>query len=54
MITEAQIHTLVEGLFQKIQFAPEPKGLYDPLRYMIALGGKQLRPRLCLTTYALF
>ena len=54
MITESQIRTLTQGLFSKIQFTEEPKGLYDPLRYMIALGGKQLRPRLCLTAYALF
>ncbi|MBR1406653.1 MAG: polyprenyl synthetase family protein [Bacteroidales bacterium] len=54
MITESQIRTLTQGLFSKIQFTEEPKGLYDPLRYMIALGGKQLRPRLCLTAYSLF
>lgn len=54
MITESQIRALTEGIFQKIKFPDEPKGLYDPLRYMISLGGKQLRPRLCLTTYALF
>ena len=54
MITETQIRTLSEGIFQKIQFPAEPKGLYDPLRYMIALGGKQIRPRLCLTTFSLY
>ena len=54
MITESQIRTLTQGLFSKIQFTDEPKGLYDPLRYMISLGGKQLRPRLCLTAYSLF
>ena len=54
MITESQIRALTEGIFQKITFPDEPKGLYDPLRYMISLGGKQLRPRLCLTTYVLF
>ena len=54
MITESQIRTLTEGIFQKIKFPDAPKGLYDPLRYMIALGGKQIRPRLCLTTYALY
>lgn len=32
----------------------EPAGLYDPLRYMIAIGGKRIRPRLCLTTYSLY
>ena len=54
MITESQIRALTEGIFHKIKFPDEPKALYDPLRYMISLGGKQLRPRLCLTTYALF
>ena len=54
MITESQIRALTEGIFQKITFPDEPKGLYDPLRYMISLGGKQIRPRLCLTTYALY
>ena len=54
MIPESQIRTLTEGIFQKIQFPAGPKGLYDPLRYMISLGGKQIRPRLCLTTFSLY
>ena len=29
-------------------------GLYDPLRYTVALGGKRLRPRLCLLAYSFF
>ena len=37
-----------------ISFPETPAGLYDPLRYMIAIGGKRIRPRLCLTAYALF
>lgn len=37
-----------------IRFPESPKGLYDPLRYMIAIGGKRIRPRLCLSTYALY
>jgi len=28
--------------------------LYDPLRYMISIGGKRIRPTLCLLTYSLF
>lgn len=41
-------------MFDGIEFTAEPAGLYDPLRYMIAIGGKRLRPRLCLTAYSLF
>lgn len=54
MITESQIETSLGELFEKIQFSEEPEGLYKPLEYMIAIGGKRLRPRLCLTTYSLF
>lgn len=54
MTNELQIHDMLKKLFDNIEFAAEPAGLYDPLRYMIALGGKQIRPRLCLTTYALY
>ncbi len=54
MIEEARIRKTVDDLFAGIEFTREPAGLYDPLRYMIAIGGKRLRPRLCLTAYALF
>ena len=37
-----------------IKFPAEPAGLYDPLRYMISIGGKRLRPRLCMTAYGLY
>ena len=54
MITENQLDTILRQLFDDITFTEEPAGLYDPLRYMIAIGGKRIRPRLCLTTYSLF
>ena len=54
MITESQIDAQVKQLFDGMEFTDEPCGLYDPLRYMIEIGGKRLRPRLCLTTYSLF
>jgi geranylgeranyl diphosphate synthase type II len=54
MMTEIQIDSLVKSLFDGIEFTREPAGLYDPLRYMIAIGGKRIRPRLCLTTYSFF
>ena len=45
---------LDEKIFDSLSFPESPAGLYDPLRYMISIGGKRIRPRLCLTTYALF
>ena len=54
MITQDNINGTVNSLFDGIEFTREPEGLYDPLRYMIAIGGKRIRPKLCLTTYALY
>ena len=54
MVTESRIDEVVSNLFRNIRFTDEPAGLYDPLRYMIEIGGKRIRPRLCITSYSLF
>jgi geranylgeranyl diphosphate synthase type II len=54
MITDSVLDKVVTDLFQNIEFQAEPAGLYDPLRYMVAIGGKRIRPRLCLTTYGIY
>lgn len=54
MIQESHIDQTLKELFENLTFTTEPAGLYDPLRYMINIGGKRIRPRLCLTAYALF
>ncbi|MBO5634907.1 MAG: polyprenyl synthetase family protein [Bacteroidales bacterium] len=54
MIRQNTIDEAIRSLFENIAFTSEPSGLYDPLRYMIEIGGKRLRPRLCLTTYSLY
>lgn len=54
MISESQIEDTLKELFDNLEFNAEPAGLYDPLRYMITLGGKHVRPRLCLLTWSLF
>ena len=54
MIQEKHIDTALKELFGNLKFTEEPKGLYDPLRYMMEIGGKRIRPRLCLTTYSLY
>ena len=54
MVSEKQICEQVKMMFKDIEFTREPKGLYDPLRYMIEIGGKRVRPSLCLTTYSFF
>ena len=54
MFNDKQIDDLTGRLFDGISFTREPAGLYDPLRYMIRIGGKRIRPRLCLTTYSFY
>ena len=54
MIQEKRIEEALKELFANLKFTEEPAGLYDPLRYMMEIGGKRIRPRLCLTAYALF
>jgi geranylgeranyl diphosphate synthase type II len=54
MTQENHIDSALKELFGNLRFTDEPKGLYDPLRYMMEIGGKRIRPRLCLTAYSLF
>ena len=54
MTQENHIDAALKELFDNLKFTAEPKGLYDPLRYMMEIGGKRIRPRLCLTAYSLF
>ena len=54
MIQEKHIEATIHEMFANMKFTQEPSGLYDPLRYMIEIGGKRIRPRLCLTAYALY
>lgn len=54
MLNQETIDTAVKNLFREIKFTEEPSGLYDPLRYMISIGGKRIRPTLCLIAYSLY
>ena len=54
MISEARIEEALDVLFENIKFDSEPIGLYEPLDYMIRMGGKRARPRLCLTVFSMF
>lgn len=54
MINETQIEDTLNEMFSNLEFTAEPARLYDPLRYMINIGGKRIRPRLCLLAYSLF
>ena len=54
MITFEQLDQLTKDCFAKANLSGEPADLYAPIEYMIAIGGKRLRPKFCLLAYSLF
>lgn len=41
---------IAENLISNLRFPEEPKGLYEPIKYALASGGKRIRPVLVLAT----
>ncbi len=46
--------SLLESEIRKQQFGTQPDSLYGPIRYIMALGGKRLRPLLTLLSYSIY
>ncbi|MBX2965128.1 MAG: polyprenyl synthetase family protein [Cyclobacteriaceae bacterium] len=46
--------SLIEREIQHHNFGTEPTSLYEPIRYLMGLGGKRMRPLLVLMAYSLF
>ena len=44
----------IQSHLSTISYGQEPSELYEPIRYIMGLGGKRLRPTLTLMAYALF
>ena len=45
---------MVEDTITALPLEREPKGLYQPIRYVLSLGGKRIRPVLMLMAYNLY
>ena len=54
MYSQDIIDNIVEKGIRSLRFPAEPENIYRPIGYMFGLGGKHLRPRLCLTAFNLF
>jgi len=46
--------SLIEAEIKKQKFGIQPKSLYEPIRYIMGLGGKRLRPLLTTFAYSLY
>jgi len=49
-----QLIELINTRLEELSYGEEPKELYDPISYIMRLGGKRMRPLLVLLAYRLF
>ena len=54
MFTASQLLDKINHHISEIQFTRTPKGLYEPIEYILSLGGKRIRPVLMLMGYNLY
>ena len=48
MYTLEEAQNLIENHLKNIKFPDDPPELYDPVRYILSIGGKRIRPALVL------
>ncbi len=53
MKTVKEIHALISSGIENLKLDDHPGNLYDPIRYILSLGGKRIRPILVLLAYQL-
>ena len=54
MHTISQYQEIISSHFDQLKTIKEPKNLYDPIDYILSLGGKRMRPVLTLMTTEIF
>jgi len=52
--TPDQILTIVNEALGRLPYDRRPSSLYEPVKYVLSLGGKRIRPVLMLLTYNIF
>ncbi len=54
MKTADEILSMVNEFLANLPYERNPKSLYEPIRYVLSMGGKRIRPTLMLLGYNLF
>lgn len=52
--TFEQVLDIVNSEINKIEFSDNPKSLFEPISYILSLGGKRVRPALALMSHNLY
>ena len=54
MFTASQLLDKINNHLSENQITRTPEGLYEPIEYILSLGGKRIRPVLMLMAYNLY
>lgn len=54
MRTQNELLKLINTALEQVDLEKKPAKLYDPIRYVLSIGGKRLRPVLCLMACELY
>ena len=54
MYTFKELQEIVEQNIKSLALDKNPKGLYEPIKYILSIGGKRIRPVLVLAAYNLY
>ena len=54
MYTSNEILNMVNSFIDQLSYNRRPASLYDPIKYVLSLGGKRIRPVLMLLAYNLY
>ena len=54
MLNSNELLELINADLAKVAHDRQPVGLYEPIRYVLSLGGKRIRPTLMLLAYNLY
>lgn len=54
MLNSNEILQLINDYLENIQYDRRPQSLYEPIKYVLDIGGKRIRPTLMMLAYNLF
>jgi geranylgeranyl diphosphate synthase type II len=54
MLTADEILAIVNDYLDELPYNRNPKSLYEPIKYVLSMGGKRVRPTLMLLAYNLY
>ena len=54
MLSINQVQELIKSEIEQTNFIKTPSNLYEPIEYTMEMGGKRIRPLLCLMATQLF